>query len=138
MVYIIDGLLDILLEMAEDADPGSITIRLAVSDADSLGDDIDLDPTVPVFTDLYFPSSGRSVEAVFGVDVSVPPGQTQGIFISHPDGPLEVTTTDDFAERVLIAIPPWDRDNVAAFDRRGREHPIRLVEGFDLAEADFE
>lgn len=128
MVAITAGLLDVLLEMAEDAEPGDVTIRLAVTAAGELSDDLDVDPSTPVFSDLYFPASGDSIEAVFGVDVSIPPGQTPGIFISHPQGPREITQTDDFAERLFIATPPWTRESVAAFDRQGRDLPLEIID----------
>lgn len=87
----------------------------------------ELDPGTPVFTDLYFPSAGRSVDAVFGVDVSVPHGQAQGRFVSHPLGELGVSKTDDLHEVVLVAVPPWTREDVAAFDRSGRRLDLRIV-----------
>lgn len=128
MVHITAGLLDLLLEMAEDAEPGSVTIRLAVTDVSEVDEGLDLDPATSIFTDLYFPNSGDSIEAVFGVDVSVPPGQTPGVFISHPDGMLDIDVTDDFAERIFIAVPPWDRTAVAVFGRDGRELPLDIID----------
>lgn len=128
MVNITAGLLDLLLEMADDAEPGSVTIRLAVTEVSEMDDTLDLDPGTSVFTDLYFPNSGDSIEAVFGVDVSVPPGQTPGVFISHPDGTLDIDVTDDFAECIFIAIPPWDRTSVAVFGRDGRELPLDIID----------
>lgn len=128
MVYITAGLLEILLEMAEDSEPGRVTIRLAVTDAEELSEAVDLEPSAQVFSDLYFPASGDSIEAVFGVDVSIPPGQTPGVFLSHPDGRLEIDQTDDLAERIFIAIPPWDRASVAVFDRRGRELSLEIID----------
>lgn len=126
-MHITSGLLDALLSMAADADPQSVTIRLAVTDAAELDVDDEIDPDTPVFSDLYFPGSGDSVEAVFGVDVSIPPGQTPGVFNSHPHGDPTLNTADTFAERVLVAIPPWSRDDVAAYDRGGRQHDLTIV-----------
>lgn len=94
----------------------------------------DLDPDEPVFTDLYLPSAGRSIDAVFGMDVSVPHGQAQGRFVSHPLGELSVSTTDDLHEVVLVAVPPWGRDDVAAFDRSGRRLELRIVAAAPPAE----
>lgn len=128
MAYITRGLLEVLLTMAEDADPDGVSIRLAVTPADELELEDDLDPETPVFTDLYFPSSGDSVAAVFGVDVSVPPGQTPGRFISHPMGDPSPNTTDDFAERLFIAVPPYEVDDVTVYDRRGRRQGLVVVE----------
>lgn len=128
VVNITRGLLDILLEMAEEAEPQSVTIHLAVSDASELGLTDELDADTAVFSDFYLPSSGDSIEAVFGMDVSVPPGQTPGLFTSHPEGRLEVHSRDEFAERIIIAVPPWTTDAVADFDRRGREHELHIVD----------
>ncbi|GAB3685813.1 hypothetical protein GCM10028857_16880 [Salinarchaeum chitinilyticum] len=144
--YVTGGLLDALLAIAEDRDPDAVSTLLLVSEAGDL-DDVeppapngndgqspgavtaagDLDPQTPVFTDLYFPSTGRSVDAVFGVDVSVPHGQAQGRFVSHPLGELSVSKADDLHEVVLVAVPPWTREDVAAFDRSGRRLDCRIV-----------
>lgn len=134
------GLLDALLELAADREPESVSTLLAVTPAgdldDSAGDGADgvggasvgdLEPATPVFTDVYVPSEGRSVDAVFGMDVSVPHGQAQGRFVSHPLGDLSVSTTDDLHEVVLVAVPPWTRDDVAAFDRSGRRLRLSVV-----------
>jgi len=127
-VYATRGLVTVLLELARDAEPGSVTARLAVTDAESLTGGDDLSPDVPVFTDFYLPDNGRSVTAVFGVDLSTPSGQTQGRFVSHPQGDLEVSRTDDLAEVVFVAVPPWEEVNLAAFDRRGRRRDVTVVD----------
>jgi hypothetical protein len=118
----------VLLELARDEEPGSVTARLAVTDAAALTGANDLPPDVPVFTDFYLPDNGRSVTAVFGVNLSTPSGQTQGRFVSHPQGSLEVSRTDDLAEIVFVAVPPWEEENLAAFDRRGRRRKLTLVD----------
>lgn len=128
MTYISEGLIEVLLEMAQEADPQEVIVRLAVTPVSELDLDGDLDPEAHVFTDFYLPSTGDSIQAVFGMDVSHPPGQTPGIFISHPDGHLGLRQQDEFAERVIVAIPPWGLDDVRVFDRRGREHVLELVE----------
>lgn len=151
--YVTAGLLDALLAIAGDREPESVSTLLVVSEAGDLdgvpepdgGQDArdtgasgteppatetavdELDPETPVFTDLYFPSASRSVDAVFGVDVSVPHGQAQGRFVSHPLGELGVSKTDDLHEVVLVAVPPWTRDDVAAFDRSGRRLELHVV-----------
>ncbi|MFW6153078.1 MAG: hypothetical protein ACOC42_01825, partial [Halobacteriota archaeon] len=86
-----------------------------------------IQPDEQVFAEFYLPSTGASLEAVFGVDVSVPPAQTPGVFISHPEGTLGLERGDEFAERVFVAVPPWQPSSVAVFDRRGREHPLEVV-----------
>ncbi|GAA0673879.1 hypothetical protein ACFQDG_08350 [Natronoarchaeum mannanilyticum] len=161
-VYVTKGLLDVLLELADDEDPEAISAALAVTPAgeldwsttsdgatesDSLIDTAgaaDLDPGTSVFTDLFLPQERRSVNAVFGMNMTIPPHQTQGRFLSHPLGRLEVTKEDDLHEVVLVAVPPWDGDAVAAFDRRGRRRklivldaapPLGQLEDFDEAQS---
>lgn len=125
-VYVTSALVDVLLELSEDADPRSLSVALAATPASDLdptegpGQPLaELDADTPVFSDFYFPSAGKSIEAVFGVNLSTPAG-ISGRFLTHPDGDPEMNVTDDFAARVLLAIPPYDREAVRAFDRRGR------------------
>lgn len=137
--YVTGGLVDALLAIAADREPQRVSTLLLVSRAGDLEFDggsaarttpeapADLDPETPVFTDLYLPSAGRSVDAVFGMDVSVPHGQAQGRFVSHPTGELSVSTTDDLHEVVLVAVPPWERADVAAFDRSGRRLDLTVL-----------
>lgn len=124
-VHITEGLLDVLLEIAADADPQETTLHLGITPADELGIE-GLNADIPVFSDLYLPNTGHSIEAVFGMNVSVPPGRSPGIFVSHPTGPLDIRSTDEFAERIIVAVPPWTPGDVAVFDRRGREIPMQL------------
>lgn len=135
------GLLDALLELASAREPESVSTLLAVAPASELesvaadgGDGPSagtpltaLDAEMPVFTEFYVPSEGRSVDAVFGMDVSVPHGQAQGRFVSHPLGELSVSSEDDLHEVVLLAVPPWTREDVAAFDRSGRRLSLEVV-----------
>ena len=119
MVYVTRGLVKTLLGMARDAEPTDVTISLAVTEAAELPD-TDLAPETPVFTDFYLPSAGGSVNAVFGMDLGTPAGQTQGRFVSHPDGYMGVSKLDDLHEVIFVAIPPWATDSFGAFDRSGR------------------
>ena len=136
-VYLTRALLEVLLETAEAREPEVVTVGLAVTPAGDLdGPDADGSPSVrdlapgtPVFTHVYWPEAGGSVSAVFGVDLAIPPGRTPGLFVSHPDGSLEVSRTDDLREVVVVAVPPWSPDGVAAFGRDGGRRPIRLVDG---------
>lgn len=139
------GLLDALLELAASREPDSVSALVAVTPAGELdavagdggsarGEVRDasvsataLDAAAPVFTDVYLPSESRSVDAVFGMDVSVPHGQAQGRFVSHPLGELSVSSTDDLHEVVVVAVPPWTREDVAAFDRSGRRLGLTVV-----------
>lgn len=136
VIHLTQGLVTVLLELASDADPRPVTIQLAVESADELGID-ELDGDVPVFASFYLPDAGRSVEAVFGMNVAVPPGQTPGVFVSHPTGPLDVRTEDEHAERVVVAVPPWTDDQVAAFTRGGRRCRIVTHEVAPRDRADF-
>ena len=113
--------------MARDAEPNDVTISLAVTEAAELPD-ADLDPETPVFTDFYLPSAGGSVNAVFGMDLGTPAGQTQGRFVSHPDGYMGVSKLDDLHEVIFVAIPPWDTDNFGAFDRSGRTVEVEILD----------
>ena len=117
VVYVTRGLLDALLELARDRDPGRLTVSVATTPAGELGDEVDLDPETPVFTDLYLPDTGRSLSAVFGMDLGTP--RAEGRFLSHPDGYLGVRQTDDLHGVVLVGVPPYDLSSVAAFGRRG-------------------
>lgn len=127
MVYVTHGLVETLLRLAREAEPQDVTISLAVTQAKELPD-TDLPPETPVFTDFYLPSAGSSVNAVFGMDLGTPAGQTQGRFVSHPQGELGVSETDDLHEVVFVAIPPWDRESFAAFDRSGRQQQITILD----------
>lgn len=136
-MYITQGLLEILLEYAADADPDDFTAALGTTPADKLTETaaagIDtrglegIDPDTPVFTHVYLPSAGRSVSAVFGVDLATSPGRTRGRFIAHPDGHLGVTREDDLHAVVLVAVPPWTPESIAAFDRAGKTQPLTVV-----------
>lgn len=125
-VYVTEGLLDVLLEQAAQRDPEPVTISLSVTPAGEF-QDLDLPGDIPVFTHLYLPSAGGSVTAVFGVDLGTPPGQTQGRFVSHPDGRLEPIQTDDFHAVVFVAVPPWDRESIAIFDRNSSRRPLQVL-----------
>lgn len=125
-VYATRALVDVLLELAKDADPRALSVALAATPASDLeatdapGQPLDeLDDDTPVFSDFYFPGAGESIEAVFGMDLSTPAG-ISGRFLTHPDGDPEMNVTDDYAARVLLAIPPYEREDVRAFDRRGQ------------------
>lgn len=127
MVYITRGLVKTLLRLARDAEPEEVTISVAVTQASELPE-TDLPPETPVFTDFYLPSAGGSVNAVFGMDLGTPAGQTHGRFVSHPTGELSISETDDLHEVVFVAIPPWERDSFAAFDRAGRKHHLDVLD----------
>nr|WP_220132489.1 hypothetical protein [Natronomonas sp. LN261] len=113
-----------LLELATDRDPSSVTVSLAVTPADEL--DASLPPDRPVFTDMYLPDTGGSVRAVFGMDLSTP--GAAGRFITHPDGVLALTKRDDLHEVVFVAVPPYELDDVAAFDRSGAGRSIEILD----------
>lgn len=134
MVYITRGLLDALLEMAAAADPDDISVVLASTpvgefeggiDSDL---DLDLDTDTAVLTHFYFPETSGSVNAVFGVDLGTPAGQGRARFVSHPTGRLEATREDTFAAALLIAVPPWNTESIAAFDRNNRKLDLDVVD----------
>ncbi|NEU59037.1 hypothetical protein [Halorussus sp. MSC15.2] len=128
MVYVTRGLVNVLLDFAAESEPDELTVSLAVTPAAELEGIGDVPPEVPVFTHFYPPDAGKSLTAVFGVDLSVPAGQTQGRFVSHPRGNLEVAKTDDLHETIFVAVPPWDESSLAAFDRSGRRQPLEVVD----------
>jgi hypothetical protein len=113
--------------MAREAEPDDVSIPVAVTRASDLDTD-EVPRETPVFTHFYMPEAGRSVTAVFGVDLGTPARQTQGRFVSHPRGPLTVTKEDDLKEVVFVAIPPWDGDSFAAFDRRGTRLDLQTLD----------
>lgn len=127
MVYVTRGLLEILLEKADDRDPEAVTIGLAVTPAGEFGN-VDLDPEAPVFTTFYLPDAGRPIEAVFGSDLGTPAGQTPGLFVSHPDGSLSLSRTDDLREVVFVAVPPYEIESVAAVGRDGTRRDLRVLD----------
>jgi hypothetical protein len=127
VLHLTRGLLTSLLRQAEDREPDRVTIPLAVTPAGDLPE-TGLDPDTPVFTHFYLPRDADSVSAVFGVDLGTPVGQTQGRFVSHPRGDLGVSETDDLHEVVVVAVPPWDDDSVAAFDRAGRRREFTVLD----------
>ena len=121
-VHVAADLLRALCELAADRDPDRLTVPIAVTPAAEL--DVSLPPAVPVFTHFYLPDAGRSVRAVFGVDLGTPSGSAPGVFLSHPNGETDVTRRDDLREVVLVCVPPYRPDDVTAHDRRGRRRPL--------------
>jgi len=125
--YVTRGLVETLLRLARESEPERTTISLSVTPAGEMPG-ADLPPETPVFTHFYMPDAGASVSAVFGVDLGTPVGQTEGRFVSHPQGGLGVSKLDDLHEVVFVAVPPWDKDSFAAFDRRGERQQITVVD----------
>lgn len=127
-VYVTRSLLDTLLASAREAEPESLSVGLAVTPAGRLTGADEVPETMPVFTHLYVPERPNAVSSVFGVDLQTPPGRAPGRFVTHPFSSLALTKRDDLREVVLVAVPPWDDESVAAFDRRGRRLPLRAVD----------
>ncbi|MFA9517233.1 hypothetical protein ACERIT_08455 [Halopenitus sp. H-Gu1] len=129
MVHLTRDLLTVLLEHATDAEPAAVNVLLsATSAADLSGETTTVDPETPVLTHFTLPDIGGSVDAVFGMDLSTPSERGRARFLSHPTGELRVNETDDLAAVVVVAVPPWEDDCVAAFDRAGRELPLHIVD----------
>ncbi|MDR5656184.1 hypothetical protein RH831_03195 [Halodesulfurarchaeum sp. HSR-GB] len=142
-VFVTRPLLAVLLELAADASPESVTVSLSATAAADLDPQSapaeraksdgpvrrldDLEPDTPVFSDFYFPDVGNALEFVFGVDLGTPAGQTQARFLSHPDGNPELSMRDDLHATVLVAVPPWEPANVVAFGRNGTERSLVTV-----------
>jgi proteasome lid subunit RPN8/RPN11 len=128
VVFITRGLRDALLDMASDAEPERVTVVLAATPAGKFEDELDVEPETPVLSHFYMPEAGKSVRAVFGMDLGTPAGRGRAKFVSHPQGPAEPTREDDFAAAVLVAVPPWDAESVAAFDRSGKRLSLDVVD----------
>lgn len=130
MVYITRALVDILIDLASDADPERVTTGVSITPAADLRGADGLPPETPVFAGFFLPDPDNSVNAVFGVDLSTPARQAQGRFVSHPVRELEVTKRDDLAEVIFVAVPPWEfgERTFGAFDRRGERRPLEVVD----------
>ncbi len=148
-IYITRPLLAVLLELAADAEPNPANVYLvasAAADLEPLPDEVEddpgagdyshrptprtvaeIDPGTPVYSDFYFPDVGNSLNFVFGVDLGMPAGQSQGRFLSHPDGNPELTVRDDLHATVLVAVPPWKPANVSAYDRDSTPRDLAIV-----------
>ncbi|MFD1569094.1 hypothetical protein [Halorubrum laminariae] len=119
MIHITRDLLTVLLDRADDRDPAETNLRLSSTRAGDFETDTGLDPETPVLTHFTPASVGGAVNAVFGVDLGTPVDRGGARFLSHPKGFLGVSKTDDLAAVVIVAVPPYDDDAVAAFDRAG-------------------
>ena len=127
MIYATRGLVDTLLRMAAEKDPDSTRIPLAVTGAEELPD-ADVPADAAVFTHFYMSNEGDALNAVFGVDLNTPVGQTPGMFVSHPRGDLRVSKRDDLREVVFVAVPPWDTDSIRVFGRDGSEKELSVLD----------
>ena len=119
MIHITRDLLTVLLDHAADRDPQRSTLRLSATLAGEFEEQTGLDPETPVLTHFTLDGVGGSVNAVFGVELGTPAGHGGARFCSHPDGFLGLSKTDNLAAVVLVSVPPYDDDAVAAFDRSG-------------------
>ncbi len=119
MIYITRDLLTVLLDHAAERSPAATNLQLSTTPASAFEDDLGLPPKTPVITHFTLAEVGRSVNAVFGVDLGTPAGRGRARFLSHPDGFLGVSETDDLAAVMVVTVPPYDDDHVAAFDRSG-------------------
>ncbi|OYR39497.1 hypothetical protein DJ82_07815 [Halorubrum sp. Ib24] len=127
MIHVTRDLLTVLLERAAERDPNETNLRLSATRAGDFDADTGLGPETPVVTH-FTPDVGGSVNAVFGVDLGTPAGHGGGRFLSHPGGFLGVSKTDDLAAVVLVAVPPYDEESVAAFDRSGDGMELALLD----------
>jgi proteasome lid subunit RPN8/RPN11 len=128
VVFITRGLHDALLDMASEAEPERVTVVLATTTAGEFEEELDVASETPVLSHFYMPEAGQSVRAVFGMDLGTPAGRGRAKFVSHPQGPAEPTREDDFAAAVLVAVPPWDAESVAAFDRSGKRLSLDVLD----------
>lgn len=127
MIFVTAGLLDGLLSIAAEHKESSLSIPLLTTPAAELrGTDVPED--TEVFTHFYLPDSAASVSSVFGVDLGTPTVRTAGRFITHPDHYLGLSVTDDFHQIVIVAVPPWNRESVAAFTRDNRRIELTVLD----------
>jgi hypothetical protein len=127
VLYVTRGLVDTILGFAAESDPDRVTVPLAVTRARDLPG-VDLPDETPVFTHFYMPSEGDAVNAVFGMQLGIPSGETPGIFVSHPVQQLRLTREDEFREAIFIAVPPWEEDSLAAFERNGDKQEYTILD----------
>ncbi|ELZ12596.1 hypothetical protein C479_04347 [Halovivax asiaticus JCM 14624] len=131
-VYITTGMVEALLELASVNDPDPVSTGISTVPAGELdGDRVEsFDPAQPVFAEYLLPDPGNSLTHVFGVELSTPNRSTQGRFVSHPDGVLDVTLRDDLGAVVLVAVPPWEPDETSlrAFDRSGDRLTLKVLD----------
>mgnify|MGYP006278944355 CR=1 FL=1 len=132
-VYATRGLVEMLLERADEAEPAQVNLVLDATPAADFEADLGVDPSTPVLSHVYFPMAGQAVSDVFGVDLGTPAGRGRARFLSHPQGPAELTRRDDLAGVVFLAVPPWE--DLLAFDRRGRRLPLTVVDAEPPAES---
>ena len=135
MIYVTRDLLTVLRERAESEAPDEVNVRLSATPAREFETDLGLDPETPVVTHFTLPSVGGSVSSVFGVDLGTPAGEGGARFLSHPDGFLGVSRTDDLAAAVLVAVPPYNEESVAAFDRSGDGIELAVVDAVPPTES---
>lgn len=128
MIHVTRDLLTVLLDHAEEHDPGEVNLQLSATAASEFDADLSLDPGTPLLTHFTLGDVGRSVNAVFGVDLGTPAGRGRARFLSHSDGYLGLSKTDDLAAVVLVAVPPYDDEHVAAFDRAGEPIELGIVD----------
>jgi len=128
VIHITRDLLTVLLDHAAESDPGETSLKLSPTRAGEFDEDTGLDPETPVLPHFTPAGVGGSVNAVFGVNIGTPAGRGGARFVSHPDGFLGVSKTDDLAAVVLVAVPPYDDDGVAAFDRSGNGIELAVLD----------
>jgi hypothetical protein len=134
VIHVTRDLLTVLLDHAAERDPGEANLRLSATRAGDFESDTGLDPEVPVLTH-FTPDVAGSVNAVFGVDLGTPAGHGGARFLSHPNGFLGVSKTDDLAAVVLVAVPPYDDEAVAAFDRSGDGIELAVIDAIPPEES---
>ncbi|MDZ7731066.1 MAG: hypothetical protein U5K37_09295 [Natrialbaceae archaeon] len=130
MVTITRGLAEVLVDMAAAAEPDPVSTGVSVRQASQLEGETAIPGSTPVFTEFYLPDPGNAVTHVFGVDLSTPARGAQGRFVSHPTGSLALSSRDDLAEVVFVAVPPWglEEESFGAFDRTGARLELSIIE----------
>lgn len=133
-VYISRPLARYLLDRADEADPQKVSLLLTTTDGATIAaapDDAD------VFTGFYLDGVQAPLRRVFGVNLGIPPGQTAGRFISHPEGDRGVRLTDDLHSIIFVGIPPWTPDDIEAYGGAGGRRDVRVID-VDLPAPEFD
>lgn len=122
--------------MADRKDPSKMTVKLRSRSGEEMETAADCEE---VYTEFYMPSADSAIESVFGFDIGIPIGQTDGVFISHPEGDRDVRMTDDLHRIIFVATPPWDGDDpLRAYSRDGEELQVKLVDDAPRSQQDFD
>lgn len=125
-IFITADLLETVLDIASRSAPKKTSIGLTSEKSKDL-DLKNVCDNKDVFHDFYFPS-GKSINEIFGMDISTPPTSTQARFISHPSGYDKIMKKDELHKIIFIAVPPWDKKSTKVYNRNGKEYDLVIID----------